>query len=329
MILLKKDKNMKKFKIKNIPIRRMIISAICIILALIFLLPFLTIFADEIDETSNNPEIVLRATLVDSPKYIEQPAFHLEVWNKTEKEINLFIKSSGFSHKSTFNLSKNREDEEKSSFYNKNGNSIITIKPNLYKKDPMNIVYTFSNKNEKIINYSFAINSGENKDYQSLVDDSNLFNEISNSFKWKIYTFDSKTKNNKSKSIYGSTYLKDLIEYTIKPIVINKNITQNNQDSKSEKLKEENDLKIENNKSPENIQEENINKKSNEEENKDIKGNIIEMIKLLQTNKYAMIGAVAAGTIITGGVSYLIYRFNRHKEYVDIYNFEDKEYYED
>ena len=319
MILLKKDKNMKKFKIKNIPIIRMIISAICIILALIFLLPFLTIFADEIDETSNNPEIVLRATLVDSPKYIEQPAFHLEVWNKTEKEINLFIKSSGFSHKSTFNLSKNREDEEKYSFYNKNGNSIITIKPNLYKKDPMNIVYTFSNKNEKIINYSFAINSGENKDYQSLVDDSNLFNEISNSFKWKIYTFDSKTKNNKSKSIYGSTYLKDLIEYTIKPIVINKNITQNNQDSKSEKLKEENDLKIENNKSPENIQ----------EENKDIKGNIIEMIKLLQTNKYAMIGAVAAGTIITGGVSYLIYRFNRHKEYVDIYNFEDKEYYED
>ena len=310
---------MKKFKIKNIPIIRMIISAICIILALIFLLPFLTIFADEIDETSNNPEIVLRATLVDSPKYIEQPAFHLEVWNKTEKEINLFIKSSGFSHKSTFNLSKNREDEEKYSFYNKNGNSIITIKPNLYKKDPMNIVYTFSNKNEKIINYSFAINSGENKDYQSLVDDSNLFNEISNSFKWKIYTFDSKTKNNKSKSIYGSTYLKDLIEYTIKPIVINKNITQNNQDSKSEKLKEENDLKIENNKSPENIQ----------EENKDIKGNIIEMIKLLQTNKYAMIGAVAAGTIITGGVSYLIYRFNRHKEYVDIYNFEDKEYYED
>ncbi len=326
MILLKKDKNMKKFKIKNIPIRRMIISAICIILALIFLLPFLTIFADE---TSNNPEIVLRATLVDSPKYIDQPAFHLEVWNKTDKEINLFIKSSGFSHKSTFNLSKNREDEEKSSFYNENGNSIIIIKPNLYKKDPMNIIYTFSNKDEKMINYSFAINSGENKDYQSLVDYSNLFVEISNSFKWKIYTFDSKTKNNKSKSIYGSTNLKDLIEYTIKPIVNNKNITQNNQDSKSEKLKEENNLKIENNKSSENTQEENINKKNNEKENEDIKGKIIEMIKLLQTNKYAMISAVAAGTIITGGISYLIYKFNKHKEYVDIYNFEDKEYYED
>ena len=43
------------------------------------------------------------------------------------------------------------------------------------------------------------------------------------------------------------------------------------------------------------------------------------MINLVKNNKYA----------IAGGISYLIYRFHRNKEYVDIYNFEDKEYYED
>ena len=322
---MKKIKNKINFSI----IRKIIISIVCIILALMFLFPFLTIFADD---TPSNSEITIRASAIDSPKFIDNNAFHLEIWNKTDKEITLFIKSSGLAHKTTFNLSKNREDEDSSSFYNKDGMSVIVVKPNIYKKDPMNLIYTFSNKDEKSFNYSFGVNSGKDKNTQKLIDNSQLFENVTNSLKWNLYNVSKDSKNDKSKAVYESRSLKDISEYKIelKDITPEKK-TESTDNSKNEKVnKTENTNNIE-------VKKENKEEKNNSEDTpktndvktekqKNDKGQIEEMINLVKSNKYAMIGAVAA---IAGGISYLIYRFHRNKEYVDIYNFEDKEYYED
>lgn len=330
---MKKIKN----KINFSTIRKIIISIVCIILALMFLFPFLTIFADD---SSANSEITIRASVIDSPKFIDNNAFHLEIWNKTDKEITLFIKSSGLAHKTTFNLSKNREDEDSSSFYNKDGVSVIVVKPNIYKKDPMNLIYTFSNKDEKSFNYSFGINSGKDKNIQKLIDNSQLFESSTNSLKWNLYNVSKDSKNDKSKAVYESRSLKNISEYKIelKDIITEKkteeNKTESTDNSKNEKVnKTENTNNIEAKKE---IKEEKNNSentpKTNDvktEEQKNDKGKIEEMINLVKNNKYAMIGAVTAGAAIAGGISYLIYRFHRNKEYVDIYNFEDKEYYED
>ena len=251
---MKKIKN----KINFSTIRKIIISIVCIILALMFLFPFLTIFADD---SSANSEITIRASAIDSPKFIDNNAFHLEIWNKTDKEITLFIKSSGLAHKTTFNLSKNREDEDSSSFYNKDGMSVIVVKPNIYKKDPMNLIYTFSNKDEKSFSYSFGINTGKDKNTQKLIDNSQLFESATNSLKWNLYNVSKDSKNDKSKAVYESRSLKDISEYKIelKDITPEKK-TESTDNSKNEKVnKAENSNNIE-------VKKENKEEKNNSED---------------------------------------------------------------
>lgn len=322
---MKKTKN----KINFLTVRKIIISIVCIILALMFLFPFLTIFADDL---STDSEIVIRASAIDSPKFIDNNAFHLEVWNKTDKEITLFIKSSGLAHKTTFSLSKNREDEDSSSFYNKDGMSVVVIKPNSYKTEPLNLIYTFSNKDENSFNYSFGINSGKDKNNKKLIDDSLLFKNITNSLKWSLYTVSKDSKTDKSKAVYESKSLKDISEYKIEDITKDEKIVEpKKENDKTEEVKETTNSEETNNSKKVNKIENTPKSVKTDKEKKDkgIIEQMIKMVKLVKSNKYALVGAATAGAAIVGGISYLIYRFHKNKEYIDIYNFDDKEYYED